>query len=118
MFYYVAAMSVNRKHIQVAEELAHLAGDFLARESINPRANGLITVTRAELSDDFKNVTVFLSILPHSQENTALTFAKRARSDFREYVKKNSYFHPVPTIDFEIDYGEKNRQRVDELTRK
>lgn len=95
-----------------------MAGDFLAREAANPRASGLITVTRAEVSDDYKDVMVFLSVLPHTMEAEALTFAKRARSDFREYVKKHSALHPIPTVDFVLDYGEKNRQRVDELTRK
>lgn len=109
-------MSAHR-HTQVAQELTHMAGDFLAREARNPRALGLITVTRAELSDDFKNVTVFLSVLPQTLEGEALRLAKRARSDFRDYIKKHSRFHPLPTVDFEIDYGEKNRQRIDELTK-
>ncbi|OGG58049.1 hypothetical protein A2853_00985 [Candidatus Kaiserbacteria bacterium RIFCSPHIGHO2_01_FULL_55_17] len=106
---------MGRHHAQVAQELAHLAGDFFAREK--PQ-RALLTVTRAELADDFKNVMIFFSVLPETEESAALKFAKRARSDFREYVKKHSFFHPVPTVDFEIDYGEKNRQRVDELTRK
>ncbi len=110
-------MSTHR-HTQVAETLAHLAGDFFAREAGNPSVNGLITVTRAELADDFKSVVILFSVLPHTMEEIALKFAKRARSDFRDYVKKHTLFHPVPFIDFEIDYGEKNRQRVDELTRK
>lgn len=108
----------ERRKIQVAQELAHLAGEFLAREVANPRVSGLITVTRAELTPDFKNVIIFFSVLPHTFEESALKLAKRARSDFRTYVKIHSVFHPIPTVDFEIDYGEKNRQRVDELTRK
>ena len=107
----------SRRHVQVAEELAHMAGDFIAREAANPAVNGLITVTRAELADDFKHVTILLSVLPQTKEGDALRFAKRARSDFRDYVKEHSFLSPVPTIDFEIDFGEKNRQRVDELTR-
>lgn len=92
-----------------------MAGDFFAREK---PPESLVTVTRAELTEDFKNVTVFLSILPQTAENATLKFAKRARSDFRKYVKEHSFLSSIPTIDFEIDYGEKNRQRVDELTRK
>lgn len=107
-----------RRRVQVEEELAHMAGDFIAREAANPSVNGLITVTRALLADDLKNVTILISVLPQTKESDALKFAKRARSDFREYVKEHSFLFPVPTVDFEIDYGEKNRQRVDELTRK
>lgn len=105
-------------HIQIAEMLVHMAGDFFAREAGNPSVNGLITVTRSELKDDLKSAVIFFSVLPSTKENDALKFARRARSDFRDYVKQHTRLHPVPFIDFEIDYGEKNRQRVDELTRK
>lgn len=107
-------MSESRRQIQVSEIIAHLAGDFLARES---NRQSLMTVTRADISPDFKQATVFLSVLPESLEESALAFAKRERSAFRDYVKKHAKFHPIPTVDFEIDYGEKNRQRIDDLTR-
>jgi len=94
--------------------IAHLAGDFLARES---NRQSLMTVTRADVSPNFKHVTIFVSVLPENLEESALAFAKRERSAFRDYVKKHSKLHPIPTVDFEIDYGEKNRQRIDDLTR-
>ena len=105
----------SRRQTQVEETLAHLAGDFLARES---NVKALLTVTHAEVSPRFNSVTVFISVLPEAMEAAALKFAKRSRTDFREYVKNNSFLHPIPVVDFEIDLGEKNRQRIDELTRK
>ena len=104
----------ERRHVQVAESLAHLAGAYFARES---NRQTLITITRSEMSPDYKNITIFFSVLPEAMEKNALAFAKRSRSDFREYVKEHSAFQQIPTIDFEIDIGEKNRMRVDELTR-
>ncbi len=104
----------SRRQIQVAEILAHLAADFFARES---NGQSLVTVTRADVSPDLKNVSIFLSVLPEKFEDKVLQFAKRSRSDFREYVKKNAAMKFLPTFDFEIDYGEKNRQRIDDLTR-
>jgi ribosome-binding factor A len=103
------------KQTQLAEELAHHAANYLARES---NKASLITVTRAEFTDDLKNVTVFITVLPTEQEKPALAFAKRSRSDFREYLKTKSALGRIPTVDFEIDFGEKNRQRIDDLTRK
>ena len=94
--------------------LAHLAADFLVREASN---QSLITVTRAVLSTDSKQATIFISVLPVSAERAALAFTKRERSAFREYIKAKSAMQHIPTIDFEIDLGEKNRQRIDELTR-
>lgn len=107
-------MSAHRQE-QVSQLIAHLAGDFLARES---NRKSLMTVTRAELAQNFTSVTVFFSVLPVSEERPALDFAKRQRGAFRDYLKKHSRLHPIPTVDFELDYGEKNRQRLDELTHK
>lgn len=106
---------MTRRQTQVAEAIMHLAADFFARES---NRESLITVTRADISPDLKNATVYFSVLPERMEASALAFAKRVRTDFREYLKVKSVLKFLPTIDFELDYGEKNRQRVDEAIRR
>lgn len=105
----------SQREIQVSEIIAHLAGDFFARES---NGQSLVTVTRAEMSHDLKNITVFFSVLPEKFEESALHFAKRKRADFREFLKAHTVLRYLPTIDFALDLGEKNRQRIDELIRK
>jgi ribosome-binding factor A len=102
------------KEEQLKQELMHLAGQFLAREA-SPQS--LITVTRSEISPDNRYITIFISVFPESSEKAALDFCKRERSAFREYVIQKSALHFPPTVDFEIDFGEKNRQRIDDLTR-
>lgn len=104
-----------RRHHQVEEAVAHLAGDFLAREVA---VKALLTVTHADMPDNYKSATIYLSVLPATMEEQVLKVVKRARSDLRAYIQKHSFLHPAPIVDFEIDLGEKNRQRVDELTRK
>lgn len=106
-------MNTHRRP-EYEQEIAHLAAQFLERES---ESKALITVTRAIASQNYHEVTIFLSILPQSQEAEALRSAKRLRSDFREYLRTHTRFHPTPTVDFILDEGEKNRQRIDELTR-
>lgn len=105
----------TRRQIQVAESIAHLAGEFFARES---NRQSLITVTRADVSPDLKRVEIFFTVLPEKFEASALSFAKRSRTDFRNYLKENSRMKFLPDVDFEIDFGEKNRQRIEALTRK
>ncbi len=105
----------SRRRTQVSETIAHHAADFFARES---NRESLITVTHADISPDLKNVTVYFSVLPEKMEQSALKFAKRVRTDFREYLKTKSTLKFLPTVDFAIDYGEKNRQSVDEALRR
>ena len=104
----------SKRQVQVSETLAHLAADYFARES---NRESLITVTRADVSPDLKNVIIFVSVLPEHFEESVLHFARRSRTDFRDYVKKHAAMKFLPNIDFQIDYGEKNRQRIDDLTR-
>ncbi len=105
----------ERRKVRVAEQIAHHAAAFLARES---NRSSLITVMRAEINPELKNVTVFVSVLPKEQGPTALAFLKRVRTDFHDYLKDKTVFRNVPTVDFELDLGEENRQRIEELTRK
>lgn len=105
----------KKKQTQIAQIIAERAADYFARES---NYQSLITVTRAEITPDLKNVTVFFSVLPESAEPAALDFAKRSRSEFRHTLMQKTRLGRIPTIDFEIDYGEKNRQRIDDLTRR
>ncbi len=101
----------SRRQTQLAETFAHLAGIFFARES---NRESLITVTRADVAADLKNATIYISVLPESAEEKAILFAKRERSALRDYVKSKVATGSIPTFDVVIDYGEKNRQRVDE----
>lgn len=97
---------------QKEEVLAHAAAEFINLES---NRESLITVTRAALSSDEKRATIFISVLPESGETAALSFLKRNRTEFREFAQKKTRVRVLPFFDFEIDYGEKNRQDIDTL---
>lgn len=99
---------------KVSNVLRELAAQFLGREN---NRTSLITVTHADVSADLKKGTVFISVLPTSAEEAALNFCKRKRSDLRDFLKQNLSTKNIPFLDFQIDYGEKNRQRIDELLR-
>ena len=93
--------------------LTELAAKYIALEA---GRNTLITPTRTELNGR-KNATIFVSVYPTEESDHALTFLTRHKDLFREYLKKTSRLAILPYITFEIDYGERNRQRLDELSR-
>ena len=102
----------SQRQQKIAEQLAHLAADFLGKES---NRQSLITVTRADISPDLSRATIFFTVLPDSYQDTALDFAKRKRAEFRTHVKKHTLLRRLPYFDFEIDYGEKHRQHLDTI---
>lgn len=101
-------------HREQKEELfAHVAADFINLES---NRQSLVTVTRAVLSSDEKRLSIFISVLPDSYEDTALDFLKRKRKEFRAFAQKRARTRVLPFFDFEIDYGEKNRIELEALS--
>ena len=77
--------------------------------------NSLITITNATLSADGSSVALRMTVLPDTQEEAALDFARRNLGDLRQYIGEHAKIGNVPYLSIEIDSGEKNRQRIDEL---
>jgi len=102
------------KREKLSEVLRHLAAEFVVREA-TPAS--LITITRVVISPSGKVAEVFFTTLPESQEDTALKFLERKGSEFMYYVREKSKIGIVPQLRFKIDYGERNRQRLDEIGR-
>ncbi|MSR71510.1 MAG: ribosome-binding factor A [Candidatus Taylorbacteria bacterium] len=103
----------DNKSEKIKEQIRELASQFLQRESNHL---SLITVTNTAMSKDNKSTMIYFTVLPDTKEKAALDFAKRKRSEFREYVMKNSRMQRIPFFDFAIDEGEKNRQLIDRLS--
>ena len=89
------------------------AAEFLAREA---NRNSLITVTRVQMSEDGKRATIFITVFPEMGEQAALKFANRNRGELGQFLSKRTKGMRIPKFEFEIDLGERNRRRLDELS--
>ncbi len=94
--------------------IARLAADYFR---LNSDRTSVITVTRATASRDNKSATVYISVIPDSSMQAAINFCKRRRSDLRKFIMERGRLSRIPNIECEIDKGEKNRQRIDEISR-
>lgn len=104
----------NFKNTKKTGMMLELAAKYIAREA---GRSTLITPTRAHMSSDGKYVTIFITVYPADQGEHAVTFLMRHKDDFRDFLKKSRVRFPVlPYVSFEIDFGELNRQRLDELS--
>jgi ribosome-binding factor A len=105
---------MTERQEKVSNFIKKLSAEFLGREN---NKTSLITVTSANCSPDLKRATIYITVLPESKEHDALEFAKRKRPELRDFLKKNMATKVIPFIDIDIDRGEKNRQKIDELLR-
>lgn len=106
-------MAGNRLE-KINKELQKGFAEFIERES---NAQSLVTVTRSLISPDLHTVTVYISVFPADHEQNVLDFLNRRKWDARDFIKKRVVTRVVPMVQFVIDYGEKNRQHVDQLLR-
>ena len=90
------------------------AAEFLQRES---NYTSMLTITDVSLSEKSNRAGVFFTVHPEDKEKGALDFVKRKRAEFREFFKSKARMRALPFFDFEIDKGEKNRQKIDEIAR-
>lgn len=103
----------NIKEERMKEIIRQKASEFFERES---SGTALITVTNLKLIENGAKVLIFFSVFPTDKENGVLDFAKRKRTEFRDFLKQETKLFRLPFVDFEIDLGEKNRQKIDTLS--
>lgn len=102
----------NFRDIKIENRVKELSASFIEREA---SPSSLITVTRVIMSRDSKKAKIMISVLPKEKENAAYGFIKRNLGEIRKYISSNLKINPIPFLDVEIDEGEKNRQKIDEL---
>jgi ribosome-binding factor A len=104
---------MSQRTEKIQEALREAAAEFLIREA---NRNSLITVTRAEVDEGGRHGNIFITVFPDSFEEEALDFANRKRGEFSQFFIKHVRGAHMPHVEFFIDRGEKNRQRLDELS--
>ncbi len=104
------------KHDRANSILKELVATFIREEA---NTDPLITVTHVGVSPSYKNVVVYVTTIPDTEEKErdALIFLKRNGGEIRNYLKKNARLKYIPNIEFAIDYGERHRQHIDEISR-
>jgi ribosome-binding factor A len=101
------------KREKIAEILHRLAAEFVRAESTKA---SLITVTRVELTPAGKDAVIYFTTLPDSEQDTAQKFLDRKTGEFKDYIHEHSRLFQIPFLHFKIDFGERNRQRLDEIS--
>lgn len=105
-------ISGEQKDERLRDALMAAAASYFARESGN---QSLITVTDAKVSDRGKKVDILISVYPPHRADAALDFILRHKSDLFEHMRDHVSLSHLPSIMVNLDHGEMNRQKVDEL---
>ncbi len=105
---------VDKKDEKVESVIVRAAAEFFEKESDR---TSMITVTRAELVEKGQRALIYISVFPENKEGQALSFSKSQRSNLYKYLNEKTGLSFVPLVDVLIDLGEKNRQKLDNLSK-
>ena len=97
---------------QVASTLKRATQEILSRGLAAPRVQGLITVTRVDVSADLANATLFCSITPHKHEELSMHGLKSASKWVRRQVSDKVRFRRMPKFTFKVDEQLQRQQEV------
>ncbi len=102
----------DQRQEKMNRELTRVFANYIERES---NKQSLITVTRCIITPNYKSVMVYLSILPQDKSDVAVAFLNRHKQSARDYIKQHLRMRVIPFVEFVVDTGELNRQRIDQL---
>lgn len=92
--------------------LRNIVSSFIGREFKN---GAIITVTHVDVINDLKKAKIFISIFPDNKSDEIMKLLQNKSWDLKKYAQPLLKMKFLPEFEFEIDYGEKNRQKLEEI---
>lgn len=102
-----------RHREKLAEAIKREAAKYIAE---NANRSPLITVTDAIMPSKTEKIKILVTVYPETREQAALEYLDRNRWDLYETLKERIRSRALPDIKFAIDGGEKNRQRIEQIS--
>ena len=95
---------MSRRTERVNDLIREELSDLLLREVNDPRLGGLISITKVEVTPDFSNARIFVSVMQTPAEQTeALRALNAAASFFHRELKARIQMRRIPFLVFKLD---------------
>lgn len=102
---------------RVNEEIKKALSSCIQNDLKDSRITGLITVTRVETSQDFKNAKVYLSVFDKNKQEV-FEVLKKSTGKMKRAISQNVKIRFVPEIDLKLDDSIEYSFYIDEILRK
>lgn len=103
---------MSRRNEQFSAELTRAVQEVLVRGLQDPRISGLITVTGVKVTEDLRDATVAISVLPQERQELTLHGLQGAAAHIRREVGERMNARRVPTLNFRLDNSLKKEAGV------
>jgi len=99
---------------QVNELIKRELGKIIFRELDIPR-NIILTVTRVNTTNDLRETSIFVSIIPRNKEKEILKMLNREIYTLQQILNKRLFMKPVPKIRFLLDKETEKAVKIEEI---
>ncbi|MCC7203759.1 MAG: 30S ribosome-binding factor RbfA [Phycisphaeraceae bacterium] len=103
---------MSHRKEQIEAMLQKAVSQLLATKLADPRLEGLVSITRVDLTPDFSDATVYVSVLPQRNESRALYGLSHAAGHIQSLLRKATALRSVPRLNFKIDGSLKKQDDV------
>ena len=95
---------MNRRLERVNSTVRTVISKVIGSEIRDPRLYSMVSVTRVDISPDFKNCSVYVSILGDESDKRSAMRALRSAAGFvRQRMKPQLRMRTVPQLEFRLD---------------
>lgn len=107
------ARAPSDRPAQIATEIRRALQTELSRGLNDPRVQGMVSVTEVELSPDFSNARVRVSVMPEDRSSLTLSGLRAGAGFLRRRVIDETRLSRVPRLEFELDDRIKRQAALD-----
>ena len=105
----------NNRFERINEELKKEISNIINYELNNPNVTGLISVTKAKVTPDFKYAKIYVSILNSKNINKTMEGLKESAGFIRAQIAKTMNLRVTPELSFEIDDSMEYGAKIDSI---
>lgn len=103
---------MSHRIAQIESTLQKALSQVLQRQVSDPRIEGLISITKVEVTPDFAEAHVYVSVLPEEKQTKTLYGLRHAASHIHTHVCKLVAMRKVPQLYFRLDDSLKKQSEV------
>jgi len=105
---------------RVAEEIKRVASEIINNDLKDPRIEGLVTVTKVDVTKDLRHATIFISFYgDKAKKETTYKVIQNAKGFIRYELANRLRIKFIPEISFKLDdsieYGIRINKLLEEL---
>jgi ribosome-binding factor A len=104
---------MSKRSAQVADLIRTELNKVIIKDFEAPMGT-LISVSEVTISDDLKNATAYVSIIPQNKLGSGLESIKRFSGHAQKKLAKSLAIHNTPRINFKLDERDLKYNAVDE----